>query len=276
MTRRRASEAAARVAGLAVLAAFGVAALQQMQGNWWFQDSEAYWQAALRLRDGEALYPAVASEDASAVFRYAPWFAVAWVPLTLLPKMLVLGAWTAVLALAAAYCAWVALRHRSAAGAGLAVLATALLVPAAATGNVQPLLVASLLWGVERRSGPLWVALGASLKAAPILLVAVYVGRREWRRAGVTVVVTLALVLPMLLFDLRHYPTDTAAATGPLPTWLAVALAIALAALAIPLARTPYGWLTAAAGLVFGIPRWSYYQSSFLLIGLAKRDARRP
>lgn len=262
---------------LAAIGAFSVMGLSQLTiPGWWFQDSEAYFQAAERLRDGAPLYPALASEDASAVYRYAPWFAVAWVPLTALPKTVAFVAWTIAMLLAAGYCAWVPLRHRSLAGLALALLAVALLVPAAATGNVQPLLVAALTWGVERRSGPLWIALAASLKAAPVLLVAVFVGRRQWWRATLTLAITLLLVMPMLLFDLANYPTDTGAAAGPLPDWLAVTVGLLLAVIAVPLARTRYGWLSAAAALVFAIPRWSYYQPSFLLIGLATKGTDRP
>ena len=36
---------------LGVLAAFAVLALSQVHSTWWFQDSAAYWGAALRLRD---------------------------------------------------------------------------------------------------------------------------------------------------------------------------------------------------------------------------------
>ena len=38
----------------------------------------------------------------------------------------------------------------------------------AAYGNFQPLLVLALLWGAPRRSGPLWVALAASLKPGQV------------------------------------------------------------------------------------------------------------
>ena len=67
------------------------------------------------------------------------------------------------------------------AGAGLAGLcAFALIIPfqldGAAYGNVQPLLVLMLVAGVEHRTGPLWIAIGASLKGVPIVLALVYFG----------------------------------------------------------------------------------------------------
>ena len=54
--------------------------------DWNFGDINAYWLAAHRLRDGEPLYLTNLSPDSYRVFRYAPWFAWAWVPLTYLPR----------------------------------------------------------------------------------------------------------------------------------------------------------------------------------------------
>ena len=47
-------------------------------------DARAYYLAAERLRDGAELYPPM-NPEAHEVFRYAPWFAVAFLPFTLLP-----------------------------------------------------------------------------------------------------------------------------------------------------------------------------------------------
>lgn len=55
-----------------------------------------------------------------------------------------------------------------------------ILIGISAVGNAQALMVAWLVWGAERRSGPLWIALAASLKAVPILFAIVYIGRRQW------------------------------------------------------------------------------------------------
>ena len=49
------------------------------------QDWQAYLGAAERLRTGLPLYPAVADPGAASVYRYAPWFAVAWIPLPSCP-----------------------------------------------------------------------------------------------------------------------------------------------------------------------------------------------
>lgn len=264
---------ASYVVALAIVAAFAVVAISQIATpGWWSQDTDAYWNAAMRLRDGHLLYPQLANPDASDTYRYAPWFALGWVPLTYLPKALVYVAWTGLMLAAAAACVMLPLRQRTMAGILFALLLAGLLIPAAASGNVQPLLLIALALGVERRSGPLWIALAASLKAAPILLVAVYLGRREWWRALAAAVLTAGLVLPMLAFDLSSYPLPAAAATGPLVWWLALLLALGAAAMAVRRAGTRYGWLAAALGVMLAIPRWSYYQPTFLLVGLAKKD----
>jgi hypothetical protein len=268
----------ARVAfaiAFAAVVAFALLALSQLANPyWWSQDTDAYWNAALRLRAGEPLYPPLGNPDASDTYRYAPWFAFAWVPLTFLPQPLVYGAWLVLLGTATVACLWLTLRRWSAATLLAAILFGSLLVPAAASGNVQPLLIAALAFSVERRSGPVWIAAAASLKAAPLLLVAVYLGRREWARAGVTIVFTTILVMPMLAFDLSSYPTQTAAAAGPLPPWIALAAVLVASVAAIRLATTRLGWLLAAAAVMLAIPRWSYYQPSFLLLGAPARAAK--
>lgn len=56
-------------------------------------DVAAYWGAAERIRAGEPLYVAGVA-NASDLYRYAPWFAYAWVPLTYLPSDIVTSAWS--------------------------------------------------------------------------------------------------------------------------------------------------------------------------------------
>ena len=265
----------AQALAIASLGAFAILALLQIRDGWWMQDADAYWQAALRLRDGSELYPAMASQDASDVYRYAPWFAAAWIPFTFLPQAVAYGLWALALFGAAGFCAWQVGRLGGMAAGLVALLVASLLIPAAASGNVQPLLLASLLFGLERRSGPLWIAIAASLKAAPILLVAVYLGRREWARAALALALTAVLTVPMLAFDLSHYPTDIGAATGPLPAWLALAFAAVATAFSFALARTRYAWLAASTAVLLAIPRWSYYQPSFLVLGTIKLERTR-
>src|SRR5207248_1690343 len=78
------------------------------------QVMDAYWNAAMRLRAGQPLYAPGLPTD-SDLYRYAPWFAYAWVPLTYLPKGAVLVAWMGI-CLAAAIASVAPLLWRGPAG----------------------------------------------------------------------------------------------------------------------------------------------------------------
>jgi hypothetical protein len=235
-------------------------------------DMDAYWNAAVRLRLGQPLYSAGSPTD-SDLYRYAPWFAYAWIPLTLLPKAAVLLAWQT-LCLGAALASTLPLLRRGSAGVAAATLLLPFQLEGASFGNVQPLLVLALMWGVERRSGPLWIALAASLKATPLALVVVYAGRGQWRRALLTLAITAALVSPMLLFELSGYSTQVGGGqmslltVSPVAYVLAAAIGLGIAGLA---ARTRFAWVAASVAVVLGLPRFLLYEIGFVLIGLAGR-----
>jgi hypothetical protein len=240
-------------------------------------DVAAYWGAAERVRAGEPLYVAGAA-NASDLYRYAPWFAYAWVPLTFLPREAVTSAWVGLMLAAAAASTLPLLRHGLAGTAAFALFAP-LQLQGAIFGNVQPALVLLMLWGVERRSGPLWIAIGASLKAVPLLLALVYAGRGEWRRAGLAVLLTAVLVLPALVFDLSAYPTQPGPAQMSLTavaTPLFVLVAVATAVLAYVRARSPYRWLFGAVAMLAALPRALTYEAGFVLVGLAERRDEDP
>lgn len=239
-------------------------------------DVAAYWNAAERLRVGEPLYLAGAA-NASDLYRYAPWFAAAWIPLTYLPREAVTAAWTGLM-FAAAFVSCLPLLRRGPGGWAAFALFGPFQFEGAMYGNVQPLLVLVLMWGVERRAGPLWIALAASLKAVPLLLAIVYAGRGEWRRAALAAGLTVLLVVPALLFDLSGYST----AAGPrqeslagVSLFLFVPVAIAAIAAAWILARTRFGWLAGGLAMVLSLPRLLDYESAFLLVGLARRSSAR-
>ena len=231
---------------------------------------DAYWNAALRLRAGGTLYAPGLPTD-SDLYRYAPWFAFAWIPLTFLPKGAVLLGWMAI-CLGAAFASVAPLLWRGWVGVALFALLLPFQLGGAAFGNVQPILVMLLMWGVGRRSGPAWIAIAASLKATPILLAAVYVGRGEWRRAGVAIFLTAVLVVPMLSFDLRGYSTAIGGGQSLLLVspfiWLPATLAGVGAALW--LARTRYGWLAGTVAMIVALPRFLLYEIGFVLVGLAR------
>jgi predicted membrane protein len=237
-------------------------------------DMDAYWEAALRLRNGEPLYRP-GNETDSDLYRYAPWFAAAWIPRTYLPKDVVLIAWVS-LCLAAAIASVAPLAREGLAGWAALVFLLPLQLEGAAYGNVQPLLVLMLMWGVPKRSGPLWIALGASLKGAPLVLATVYAGRGEWKRAAVTLGISAVLVAPMLLFDLSSYSTEVGSGQLSPMQWsplIWAAVAIVATAATFRLARTRYAWLAGSVAMFLALPRSLLYQVSFVLVGLA-RDRR--
>jgi len=237
-------------------------------------DMDAYWEAAERLRNGDPLYrPGI--ETDSDLYRYAPWFAVAWIPLTYLPKDAVLLGWMGV-CVAAAIASVAPLAREGLVGWAALIFILPFQLEGAAFGNVQPLLVLMLLWGAPRRTGPLWIALGASLKGAPLVLAAVYAGRGEWNRVAWTVGLTAILVVPMLLFDLSTYSTEVGSGQLSPMQWSPVAWGVvALAAIGVTyrLADTRYAWLAGSVATMLALPRFLLYQVSFVVIGLA-RDRR--
>lgn len=228
-------------------------------------DFDAYWQAGQRIVAGEPLYFTPADHADPTIYRYAPWFAWAWAPLTFLPYYLVQAVWAILLAAAGWYAVWRVKGHPVIFLLGPSMLA------AVWYGNVQALMLAGLVFGLERRSGPAWIALAASLKAVPLLLVLVYLGRREWSKAAWTLGLTAALVAPMLLYDLSAYPAAGQmiglAREAPL-AWGAGALLGA--GLTLHLARTRYAWLAASATVLLALPRFAPYELSLLLPAVSR------
>jgi hypothetical protein len=271
VTRRQLRLARTVAAGLII--GLGVANLYWSAAQWTLSDAGAYWQAAHRLREGAELYPVVADIEASDVYRYAPWFAWLAVPFTFLPLQVAGALWSVILVLASAAAVVPLARRR----AWLQVaFFFPILIGISAVGNAHALMVAWLVWGVERRSGPLWIALAASMKAVPILLALVYLGRRQWWRAAATLVITVLLVTPALLYDLSGYVTSTGKA-GMLAEVPVVYGAVVVVAclVAAAMARRPSGWLAGALAVVLATPRFFVYDVTYLLVGTPEAAVRR-
>jgi hypothetical protein len=243
-------------------------------GNWTLEDANAYWAAAERLRAGQPLY-SYFDPNSNEVIRYAPWFAYAWIPLTYLPRAIVDIGWSALLVAASVAAVVPLLRRPTPAALAIAGLLGPFLLWTASRGNLQPLLVAALVHGVERRSGPLWIALAASLKAVPILYVLVYAGRGEWGRVAIAVALTALLTGQMLLFDLSSFASDAGGSQSLLfisPVVWAAAAAIGLAlALVSAFVRRRYAWLGASTAAMAVLPRFFLYDLTYLLVGTAGR-----
>jgi hypothetical protein len=247
--------------------------------TWEMPDVDAYWNAARRIRDGQPLYIPHADINAADVYRYAPWFAWAWVPLTYLPRQVVLYAWGAGLVIASLAVVMPLLGRRRVGTTTLALLLGGFLVLSASDGNVQPLVVAALFHFADRRSGPVWIALAATLKAAPILYVLVFLGRRQWGRAAATVVIAALLALPMLpailggVYTTDPGSSDSLHAASPLAFVIVAAASVVLAAY-VSWRHTTYGWLAASVAVILSLPRVFPYESTFLFSGLSSRVAK--
>jgi len=229
-------------------------------------DVDSYWQAAIRLRQGSALYADFGDPNATLAYRYAPWFAWVWIPLTYLPQPLVYVLWRALLFAAVAYTA-LASRHP-----WRLALTAPFLALSAWEGNVQAVMVGSLLYGVERRSGPIWIGLAASLKAAPLAFALVYAGRRQWLRFAVALATTAILVAPAFAYDLSGYIRSGGPSlallyqVGPW-AWAAVSSIAVVIVLGRPT------WLTGSVATIAALPRLLLYDFSFLLVDPRIRGA---
>lgn len=270
---------AARLVALAIVIGWSISNIAFHVTAWSLDDMDAYWNAAQRLRDGELLYPPLTDTSAADVYRYAPWFAWVWLPLTYLPRLVVEVGWSTVLLVASAV-ALLPLRRAGLTGVAVAMLLGSFLVWAASVGNVQPLLVAGLVHGVSRRSGPAWVGIAASLKAVPILYALLYLGRREWWRAAAAVVVAALLVAPMLFVDLTHYPAGSGDAPSPLlavfpPLYLLVVAVAAAVTIRLAAAGSPFDRLTASVTVLLALPRITLLDLPQLLVGVPLNEQRR-
>ncbi len=224
-------------------------------------DGQVYWEAGLRVASGEPLYPA--GVDPETAYKYAPWFAWAWAPLTFLPEPLVAAAWTVAMVGAWALPVVAFLRMGWAAQA-VAVLAGPPLLIAALGGNVQPAVVA-LLWALlGRRWGPVAIGVAASLKLFPALFAVTYLARREWGRALVSVAIGALLWLPLLAYGLDSYPS---AVGGALSLWTIspVVYLAAVAGAAVWALRRP-SWRAGSVLVIIGASvRFIPYHLGYLL-----------
>jgi len=257
---------------LALCIGYGIGNIVWSATAWEIPDIGAYWNAALRLREGDPLYPAVADINASNVYRYAPWFAYAWIPLTFLPRWLVDAGWSVALIAASLAVVLPALWLRHRAAIAFAAIVGSFLFLIASRGNVQPLMIAALVFGVERRSGPLWIAMCASLKATPILYALVYAARGEWKRFTLTIGLTAVLVIPMVFFRLDGYTTDPGFShslyyVSPVLFWIVAAASVAIAAY-VAWRYRPFAWVAISVAVLLCLPRYFPYELTFLFVGL--------
>lgn len=256
----------ARTVALAVIIGIGIFNLLQAATHWTLSDAAAYWNAAVRLREGAPLYPVLTNVDASDVYRYAPWLAWLAVPFTYVPVQVAGTIWSALL-LGGSGLALVPL-WRARAWVAITFFAP-ILVGISAVGNVHPLLIAALAWTVNQRSGPFWIGVAASLKIFPILFGLVYLGQRQWWRAAAVVAITGLLWAPALLYDLRGYATEAGQAASLISVPIAWALVVgACIGMTLRLAPGRFGWLAGALSVVLALPRLFVYDVTYLMVGV--------
>jgi hypothetical protein len=266
---------------LALLFATTIVRIWLIANQWGFEDVDAYWDAATRLKTGQPLYPLGVDPDNYRVFRYAPWFAWLWVPITSLPQPLVEWVWGGILAAATIAILVALVRLRSGASLALAMLLSPWLLSLVQVGNIQPLVVAALGFGMSRRTAPLWIGITASLKAVPILWVIVLLARRQWLAMAASAAVAAVLAASFLPYDLRGYVTDPGRSAFSLyyyispQAWaigavLSVAVAVYLAWI-----RSDWVWPAVAVAVMLVAPRSHVTYATYLAVGLLGGTADR-
>ncbi len=245
--------------------------------NWHLTDLKAYLAAAdLLAAGGNPFDLALVERGVTYYYHYSPWFAGLFVPFTGLPPELIRVGWSVILIAASGLAIVPLVRMHGAAGLPLVALIAFLLLNLVAEGNVQPLLLAALVWSLERRAGPVAIGMAASLKITPILLALVYVGRGEWARALLSAAVAGLLVLPTLLFELTPNATETGG-TGLFTSAPILWALLVLTALASTmwLARSRFGWLAASTATVLALPRLLIFDFTVLITAFPARRTER-
>ena len=257
-----------RIVVSALLIGIGADQVVSAIGEWPLHDMDTYLAAAVRLRNGEPLYVPGA---AYSVYWYAPWFAALWIPVSYLPRVIVAIGWSAVLLIATGLIC-LRLGRIGSSGLLLALLMGPSLFAVSAGGNVQALMLLPLLSWPSRRSGPLWVALAASLKLTPILFVLVYMRRRQWVATAVTVAAAGILVVPGLLMGLfRSGSTlDWGTSIFALSPLLYVTV-VGTTVVGVFIVPFRISVLAACSAAVLALPRLFVYDATLLCAGTDSR-----
>jgi hypothetical protein len=273
------AERAGRLATLA-LAILGVMLLLGAALNSNVQpDADAYWLAAQRLRDGQQLY-AGGVTDETEIYRYAPWFAYAWIPMTYLGYDAAMLTWRGILLTATAAAVWPLVRRPTPAAITLAVLLGGTLVSNLPAANVTPLIIGLLVATLPTRLGPVLLGTVASLKIFPILFIGGFLAERRFVAAAVSTVVMSILWLHLLIFPVAGGSARLADAdfyaggvslVGVSPIlWIGVAAWVALLVLRFILERSPWAWLAVAAAIPLAVPRVWIPDGAYVLVGAAQ------
>jgi hypothetical protein len=251
------SEFWTRAIAIAVVSGVGLSQVILAIGDWRLDDWEIYRSAADRVLAGEPLY---ASGEPLRVYRYSPWLAYAAIPFS--------GpVWSAVMLLGSAIALIPLMRlWRRAEAAILLLLFAPILFYMSSSGNVQGPMLAVLIWSLPTRWAFVGIGLAASLKVTPIAYALVLIAERRWLQAMGAVGLALALWAPAVLMGTSAETLDPGR-SQLLPTgvWIAVAVVVVVAGLAMAARRSPLTWLAAGIAAVTTLPRFFFYDSTLLL-----------
>ena len=268
-SRRSPLERVARLVALAVSIGWLAYVLASWTLVWNPADAGAYYDAAWRLVDGEPLYLEIHPE-AHEVYRYAPWFAYAWIPLTGLPREVAMHAWSVAMLGCSLVGVWPLVRHGTAAALALATLIGAFLAETAMFGNAHPAVVALLVTAARSRWFPLAVGIATSIKLVPLLLVVPWLRHGRWAKATMAIGTAALLWGQALLFDLGGYETDPG--TGLLSfyavspaLWAALAIAAGVAAAMALVRKSRWAWVAIGLLMFLGPPRVALSYLGFLV-----------
>jgi hypothetical protein len=262
-------ERVARLVALAVSIGWLLYVLASWALVWNPADAGAYYDAASRLVDGEPLYLEIHPE-AHEVYRYAPWFAYAWIPLTALPREVAMHGWSVAMLGCSLVAVWPLLRHGTAAAIVLAVLLGTFLAETAMFGNAHPAVVALLVVAARSRWLPVAIGVATSIKLVPLLFVAPWLRDGRGKRVATAIGTAVLLWAPALLFDLDGY--ETSPGTGLLSfyavspaLWAALAVAAGGAAAWAVVRRSPWAWVAIGFLMFLGPPRVALSYLGFLV-----------
>ena len=230
-------------------------------------DADAYWLAAMRIREGQDLYGATYAHPVE-IYRYSPWFAFAWVPLTLLPMEVAYAIWRALLVCGAVTAGMPLILTRKPAGITLGILATGLLLSNVRAANVTPLMLGALALALPTRGGPVVVGIAGSLKIYPLFLVAGYAAERRWRDAATAIAAAGILWLPALI-GLHSYPLGFGGLSifvfAP-AAWPFAAVGVWLVIAWLAWRKSRWTWVAAGASISVTVPRIWLPDAAFTVV----------
>lgn len=247
---------------MTLMIGLGVNHVVEAIADWHLHDMHVYRDAALRLREGGPLY----GGDVTPLnaYRYAPWFAYAWVPLTYLPEQVVKIGWS-VLLLAGTYLCVRPLLRLDMPHVATFVFFAPILFAISSGGNIQPVMIAAL-YGLSRKWGWVAVGLAGSLKVVPLAYCAVFIAQRRWWSVVGAVTLTLVLWAPVLWMPVDPVTLDAGRASVLGWPWLGTLAAGA----ALYLAARSSEWTGLASGVagLLALPRFFVYELALLLVSV--------